>query len=339
MLAYPLVKHGQSRVLKLREVETPTTGQGEVRVKISHIGINYAEILSRRGQYAWAPDKPYVPGMEALGTIEEVGPGVKREIGERVIVGAQYGAYAEKIVVPAYLAFPTLPHLTDTEQAAFLVNYMTAWVALIKQARLMLDDTVLITAAAGGVGTAAVQLAHAFGCKVFGTASKAYKLDLLRDLKVEAAINYQDQDWDNHLKEINGNQGVDVVLELVGGDTFTKSKDLLNPFGRLVIAGVASIKWTKTNPLSWISALQKIPRYDLRKMAVSSNGILATHIGYLIKNESLTSQLWKELSSFCITHQIKPLVSHEFDFDELPRAHDYIESRKSYGKVVVKVGS
>mgnify|MGYP001028435776 CR=1 FL=1 len=339
MQAYPLTKHGGSKVLKMKDIEEPVAGEGEVLVKVSHIGINYAEILSRRGQYAWAPKKPYVPGMEAYGTIESTGPGVDRKVGEKVIVGAQYGAYAEKVVVPEYLAFPQLPGYTDAEQAAFLVNYMTAWVALVKQVRLLPDDKVLITAAAGGVGTAAVQIAKHYGCKVLGTASKDYKINLLNELDIDVAINYLADDWDEKVKQFDESGGVDVVLELVGGDTFKKAKALLNPFGRIVIAGVASIKWSKTNPISWASALQKIPRYDIRKMAVASNGILATHIGYLIKDKTLSMQLWKELSSFCIHHQIKPVTSHIFDFDQLPQAHDYIESRKSYGKVVVKVES
>ena len=338
MRAYPLTKHGGTSVLKMQEVDEPEPEEGEVKIKVSHIGINYAEILSRRGQYQWAPKKPYVPGMEAYGTIEALGPGVDRKIGEQVVAGAQYGAYAEKMVLPEYLAFPKLPDYSDAEQAAFLVNYMTAWVALIKQARMVPEDKVLVTAAAGGVGTAAVQIAKHYGCRVLGTASKDYKINLLNDLNIDAAINYLVDDWDQQVRGFDKGSGVDVVLELVGGDTFKKAKGLLNPFGRIVIAGVASIKWSKTNPLSWASALKKIPRYDIRKMAVGSNGILATHIGYLIKNKELSKQLWKELSSFAISHDIKPVISHIFDFDQLPQAHEYIESRKSYGKVVVKVG-
>jgi NADPH:quinone reductase-like Zn-dependent oxidoreductase len=338
MLAYPLKKHGGTGVLKIKQVDEPEPSDSEVKVKISHIGINYAEILSRRGQYRWAPKKPYIPGMEAYGTIEAVGPGVNRRVGEEVIVGAQYGAYAEKIVLPAYLAFPKLPDFSDAEQAAFLVNYMTAWVALVKQARMIPEDRVLVTAAAGGVGTAAVQIAKNYGCQVLGTASKDYKIKLLNDLNIDAAINYLADEWDERVRQFNDG-GVDVVLELVGGDTFQKVKGLLNPFGRIVIAGVASIKWSKTNPLSWASALQKIPRFDIRKMAIGSNGILATHIGYLIKDKALSLKLWEELSTFTRAHHIKPVISHIFDFDQLPQAHEYIESRKSYGKVVVKVNA
>jgi len=337
MLAYPLTRHGTTSVLRMTETPDPIPGEGEVLVKISHLGINYAEILSRRGQYGWAPSLPYIPGMEAFGTVEKVGEGVKRKIGEQVIVGAQYGTYAEKIAVPEYLAFPKMPGYEDAEQAAFLVNYMTAWVALFKLARMQPQDTVLVTAAAGGVGTAAVQLAKAYGCQVMGTASKDYKIDLLHRLGADGAINYKSSGWEQQVSHLSQSEGVDVVLELVGGETFRKAKALLNPFGRIVIAGVASLKWNKKNPLTWWSALKKIPLYDIRKMAVGSHGLLATHIGYLIRDQALAEGLWKELSSFVISHQIKPVVSHVFDFEDLPRAHQYIESRQSYGKVVVRV--
>ena len=338
MKAFPLKKHGGTSVLSPQEVEEPKPSPGELLVRISHIGINYAEILSRRGQYGWAPKLPYIPGMEAFGTIEALGENVDRQVGERVIIGAQYGTYAEKIVVPEYLAFPQMPAYSEAEQAAFLVNYMTAWVALFKLARLKPEDTVLITAAAGGVGTAAVQLAKAYGCEVIGTASKDYKIKLLNELGIDAAINYQQEGWEEDIRNKSSRAGVDVVLELVGGETFEKAKSLMHPFGRMTIAGVASLKWSKKNPLTWLSALKSIPRYDIRKMATASHALMATHIGYLIKDKTLTQQLWKELSSFVIAHDIKPVISHIFEFDQLPEAHAYIESRKSYGKVVVKVG-
>ncbi|MFP4093090.1 MAG: zinc-binding alcohol dehydrogenase family protein [Cyclobacteriaceae bacterium] len=335
MRAYLLKKHGGPDSLSISEQPEPQPGKGEVKVAISHIGINYAEILSRRGQYGWAPKKPYIPGMEAFGTVEAVGEGVTLKTGAKVICGAQYGAYAEKVVVPEYMAFPAMPAYADEEQAALLVNYMTAWVALFKQARLQPYDTVLITAAAGGVGTAAVQLAKAYGCQVIGTASKAYKLDLIKKLGADAAINYQEKDWEAQVREASG--GIDVVLELVGGDTFNAAKNLLNPFGRIVVAGIASIKWSPLNPLSWLPALMKVPRFSLREMAKGSQGLLATHIGYLIDNPELTSGLWAELSAFVNEHQIRPQVSEVFDFEKLAEAHKYIESRKSYGKVVLKV--
>ena len=137
--------------MRVRVVPDPTPTTGEVRVHVEAIGVNYAEVLSRKGQYGWSPAMPYTLGMEATGTIDLLGAGVdRRAIGERVIVGAQHGAYAEKIVVPERQALPAIASFSTEENAAFAVNYLTAWVALIEMARLRPADRVLVSAAAGG---------------------------------------------------------------------------------------------------------------------------------------------------------------------------------------------
>ena len=337
MKAYVLTHPGPATSLQPQDIPEPPPGPGEVRIRVQYIGINFAEILSRRGQYRWAPDRPYTLGMEAYGTIDAVGPGVDRAIGEAVIAGGQYGSYAEKMIVPSYLALPPLPHFTPEENAAVLVNYMTAWVGLMKLARLTPADTVLINAAAGGVGTAAVQLAKAKGCTVFGTASHPDKLALLQQLGVDYPINYREQDFEQVIRRTQGGAGVDVVLELVGGETFRKSRELLNPFGKLVIAGMAGLKWSKRNPLTWPSLLRHIPRPRLLPMAQRSSGLLATHIGYLIKHEAVVKTEWAALSAYLQAHGIRPVISAVFSFHQLPQAHHFIESRKSYGKVIVSL--
>jgi len=176
-------------VLQVSEVPEPTPAPGEVMVGIDAVGINYAEVLSRKGLYGWAPPLPYVVGMEACGRIEKVGDGVDDErVGERVIVGAQAGCYAERVVVPAGQALPALPEFSLEENTAFAVNYMTAWVSLMEMARLRPSDRVLITASAGGVGTAALQIAKAFGCTVYAAAGSESKLPMLRDLGADLAV-------------------------------------------------------------------------------------------------------------------------------------------------------
>ena len=337
MKAYLLTHHGAASVLRLQTMPEPSPGPGEVRVQVHYVGINFAEILSRRGQYRWAPNKPYTLGMEAYGTIDAIGPGVERTVGETVIAGGQYGSYAEKMIVPSYMALPPLPHATPQENAAVLVNYMTAWVGLMKLARLDPSDTVLVNAAAGGVGTAAVQLAKAHGCTVFGTASHPDKLALLQRLGVDYPINYREQDFEQVIRDTLHGRGVDVVLELVGGETFRKSRALLNPFGKLVIAGMAGLKWSKRNPLSWPSLLRHIPRPRLLQMAQRSSGLMATHIGYLIKDQEIVTTEWAALSDYLQRYDIHPVVSAVFAFDQMAQAHRFIESRKSYGKVIVSL--
>ena len=144
---------------------------------------------------------PYTLGMEATGTIDLLGAGVdRRAIGERVIVGAQHGAYAEKIVVPERQALPAIAGFSTEENAAFTVNYLTAWVALIEMARLRPTDRVLVSAAAGGVGTAAVQIATRFGCATVGLAGSDAKLERIRALGAESAVNYRRDDFGERLQ-------------------------------------------------------------------------------------------------------------------------------------------
>ena len=176
MRAVVLRKTGGPEVLSVTEANEPRPARGEVLVSVSFAGVNYAEILSRKGLYGWAPKQPYIRGMECSGVIEAVGEGAPpSRIGERVMAGAKHGCYAEKIAVPETSAVPVPRGYSMEEGAAFLVNYMTAWVCLFNMARLKAGEKLLVTAAAGGVGTAAVKLASSAGAEVYGMAGGAGK--------------------------------------------------------------------------------------------------------------------------------------------------------------------
>ncbi len=214
---------------------------------------------------------------------------------------------------------------------------MTAWVALFEICRIRKSDRVLIQAAAGGVGTAAVQLAKALGCEVFGTASRDEKLDLLSKLGVDHPINYRRDDFVEIIRNATGGEGVDVVLEVVGGEVFRKSLNLLNPFGRMAVIGFASLNLNKFNPLSWWKTWQDIPRVKIDKMAQASQVVGASHLGYLLQDTVRMMRIWQELSSFTLANKIKPVVGHEFDFDQMAEAHQLMESRQSMGKILVHI--
>ena len=337
MKGYQLRRTGSPQVLKLAEIPDLTPpAKGEVTIRTRAIGLNYAEVLSRKGQYSWAPKKPYTIGMEAFGEVVAIGEGVTDiKKGDLVMTGAQYGAYAEYHKVPSFLAFKAFPDFTDAENAAVLVNYMTAWIALFCQARVSPGEIVLVQAAAGGVGTAAVQLLKAYGCKVIAMASKPEKIELLNRLGADLTINYAKEDFYDVV--IRENMRPDVVLELVGGDVFKKSYALMKPFGRMVVAGFASIPLVKWNPFSWIKTLRMAPKAKIMDMAKRSIGIYATHIGYLIDNPEIVVDNWNEGREFMIKHGIRPVVGKEFNFDQVPEAHAFMESRQSYGKVVINV--
>lgn len=325
-----LRRHGGPDVLELASGTSPAAGPGEVGVRIHAIGVNYAEILSRKGLYGWAPRMPYVPGMEAAGVIDALGPGISdRVIGESVVVGTQFGCYAERVVVPAARALPAMPGYAAAENAAFAVNYATAWVALMEMARLRPTDRVLVTAAAGGVGTAAVQLAAAFGCDVTGAVGSEAKIGPVLSLGARQAITYQ---------AIRSQaRDVDVVLELVGGPVYRASLDSLAPFGRLVVAGFASLNLQRWNPWSWWRTWRDIPRASVADLALASRGVLASHLGYLLDDPPRLLRVWRDLTAFVERHGIRPVIGATFPFERIADAHRLIESRRSIGKVVVTV--
>lgn len=336
MKAILLAKKGGPDVLKLTDVPEPQPSHGEVRVKLHYAGVNYAEILSRKGLYGWKPKHAYTPGMEGSGIIDAVGPGVDDiRIGQRVMVGTKYGCYAEKVVVPSEHAIPALDQYDMKESAAFLVNYMTAWVALFEMAKVKKGETVLITAAAGGVGSAAVQLCSKLGCTVIGLASNPEKLDFIKKLGATHAINYKDPDYDQKIKELV--DGVDVVLEMVGGDIYKKNLGLVRFFGRIVVAGFASFNLKKWNPFSWYKTWKDLPRIDIATMSHKSIGIFAFHLGYLLKDTSRTMDCFLRLREFVTIHNIRPVIGKIFPLEQAAEAHRFIESRKSMGKVLLKM--
>jgi NADPH:quinone reductase-like Zn-dependent oxidoreductase len=338
MRAIVLDRHGRPEVLRVRAVPDPVPGAGEVRVRLEAIGVNFAEVLSRKGQYDWAPAIPYIPGMEGTGAIDLLGAGVEgRAMGERVTVGAQCGAYAEWIVVPERQALPAIADFSTEENAALAVNYLTAWVALMEMARLRRTDRVLVTAAAGGVGTAAIQIATRFGCATVGLAGSDAKLEAIRALGAEAAVNYRRSGFEAGLRRAAGPAGFDVVLEVVGGEVFRAVWPVLAPFGRVVVAGFASLALQRWNPLSWLRTWRDLPKADIRSLAPASHGLLATHLGYLLADPPRLARMWKALTEFVAVHRIRPVVGARFSLDDMAEAHRLLESRQSVGKIVVRV--
>ena len=337
MKAYLLNKTGGPQVLNLSECPSPTPGPDEVVVRTEHIGLNYAEVQSRKGLYGWAPKRPYILGMEASGKVLRTGDQVNDlSEGEDVIVVGQYGAYAEEVIVHHSQVLPVVPGYTAQENAAFAVQFMTAWVGLMEICRLRSSDKVLVQAAAGGVGTAAVMLSKGMGCQVFGTTSSDEKIDKLRELGIDMAINYTAVDFAQKIREYTGS-GVDVVIEVVGGDVFRRSLDLLEPFGRMAVIGFASLNLNKLNPFSWYETWKAIPRVKIDAMAKASQTVGASHLGYLLKDTDRMMKVWRELVEFVTAHDIHPIIGHQFGFGEMAAAHQLMESRRSHGKIVVSL--
>ncbi|WP_254765770.1 quinone oxidoreductase family protein [Salinilacihabitans rarus] len=322
MQAIEVTEFGDSDALETVERERPEPGPGEVRVDVEAAGINFADIQQRKGQYPGGPEPPYVPGMEAAGTIDATGEGVDLDEGDRVVAMLNGGGYAEYVTADAQLLFPIPEGMSFAEAAGFPVQYLTAHNCLFAWGGLEEGERVLIQAAAGGVGTAAVQLASRAGAEVFGTASSDEKLDLAADLGCDHPIKYTETDFREVIDEETDGEGVDLVLESVGGDVFERSLDALSHFGRLVTFGVAG-----GEPAS----------ADTRRLLFENKRVIGFHLGQASQRDperimGAVPDLTEALSS----GDLEVVVGEEFPLADAAEAHQFIEDRKSSGKVVLR---
>jgi synaptic vesicle membrane protein VAT-1 len=235
-----ITRYGAPDVLELREAPDPAPGDDDIRIHVRAAGINFADVLARLGLYPDAPKPPMVVGYEVAGQVQAVGRNVVGFAeGDRVFALTRFGGYSDTVVVPSSQAFHFPEQLSDSEAAAVPVNYLTACIALYKMAALSPGETVLVHNAGGGVGIAATQLARLRRATVIGTAS-AFKHDALRSFGVDHAIDYRHANVAEEVKKITRGRGVDVILDPIGGRSFTESYRMLAPLGRLVIFGLSA---------------------------------------------------------------------------------------------------
>jgi NADPH2:quinone reductase len=294
---------------------------GEVLIKIAAAGINYADLAQRQGTYLTRTRTPMILGFEAAGTVAALGPGVTSPTVGTQVSAFVSGAYAEYAVAGASSIIPIPESLDFASAAAFPVQGLTAYQILRDSGRLQQGESVLVHAAAGGVGTLAVQIARLLGAgKVIGTASNAEKLDLVRSLGADAAINYTQDDWVAQVKQATDGKGVDIVLEMVGGKIAEQSLNCLAPFGRMVVFGAASgdpLRLTATQLMYknlsvtgyWLSAMLNYPEH----MVPAITGLMQ----YLAQGK------------------LQIVVGQTFPLAEAAAAHQAIANRTTTGKVVL----
>ncbi len=331
MKAVMLRKTGKPTVLKIEEVPDPKPTENEILVKVKYSGVNYADLLSRQGLYSWAPKRPYIPGLEIAGEIIEKGKNVNNlEIGQRVFVGTQKGGYAEKLVTHKQYALPIPQNFSWEEAAAFGVQWFTAWVALYEMARVRPGEKLLVQAAAGGVGTAAVKLGNALKLQVFGTASTEAKRNFIEKI---GAIPLKYDSFDISLKDNRPN----CVIETIGGDIFKRSFNILAPMGRIIAIGATSLKINKWNPISLFKAWRGIPRVQLYQVLRKSRGFLGLHIGYMLKYPDILLPSWNKMIEVIEENNLHPVIlkDHIFPMSEVSKAHQFIHDRKNIGKVLL----
>ena len=338
MLQAVIPRYGAPDVFEMRTAPDPTPGAGEVRIKVRAAGVNFADVLARLGLYPDAPKLPMVVGYEVVGHVDEIGRAVTGiSEGDRVFALTRFGGYADAVVVPAAQAFRVPDSLSDAEAAAVPVNYLTAALALYRMAALNVGETVLVHNAGGGVGIAATQLARLRRATVIGTAS-AFKHDALRRFGVDHVIDYRHADVADEIRKITRGRGVDVILDPIGGRSFTSSYRLLAPLGRLVIFGLSAAAPNERR--SWwhvLRAWSSTPRFDPLSMINRNRGVFGLHLGRLWEERPQLSPLIDLLVSELSAERLTPVVARTFALDHVADAHRFIQSRSNIGKVVLTV--
>jgi NADPH2:quinone reductase len=331
-----------SEALRLDEIAIPEPGPGEIRVKTRAAALNYNEVDGCHGRYLTVnPPIPYTLGMEVMGVVDAAGPGAEGWIGHRVMACAKgaYGGYAEYVIGDAGMVFDAPSGLTDEQAAAFYFPFHLAWLGLHQRGRLHARESVLVHAGAGGVGSAAIQLAVAAGARVFATAGGPFKTQKCLELGAELAIDYRAGDFVPAVLRATNGLGVDMVFDGVGGAVTEASVRALALYGRLMMIGFAGGIAAEDQPML-------TPR-PIMFGSVTLMGVMLAYTaderrenpapGFHIQPRVIGDRVQRSLEALLDEGAIRPFIGKVVGFDELPDALDDMDLRQTMGRTVVTI--
>ncbi|MBI2572179.1 MAG: zinc-binding dehydrogenase [Candidatus Schekmanbacteria bacterium] len=329
---------GDPSVLEVRTSSDPVPGAGEVRIRVGAAGVNFADIMARMGLYPDAPRLPAVVGYEVAGTIDAVGAGADaHRMGEPVAALVRFGGYSDCVCVPADQARKMPPGMTVQQGAAIPVVYLTSYVMLEVMAGLKAGDRVLIHAAAGGVGLAAIDLCRARGAVVYGTASPG-KHDFLRERGVAYPIDYRNKDFEQEVMDLTGGEGVDIALDAIGGANWAKSFRCLRTCGRLVCFGMsANATGRRRALLNVVKNLLSVPWRQFNPITLmnQNKAVLGVNMGHMWSTRDRVAGWLDAIMKLFEAGQVRPYVDRTFAFERAGEAHEYIQDRRNVGKVLL----
>jgi NADPH:quinone reductase-like Zn-dependent oxidoreductase len=330
-----ITKAGSPEVLEVREAPDPEPGDGEVRIRVRAAGVNFADLMARVGLYPDAPKVPCVVGYEVSGIVDSAGKGVTRvAVGDRVFGMPRFGGYTDTLVLKEAQAFRMPDAMTFEEAAALPVVYLTAHHMLMYIGNLRPRSRVLIHSAAGGVGLAAIQLAQTRECEIFGIAS-ASKHAFLKERGCHHTID-NDADYVAAVRALTEGRGVDVVLDPVGGKSWSDGYDLLAPAGRLVAFGLsAAASGKKRSLLHALTQIVQVKKWSPMKLMDDNRSIAGVNMGHLFGELAMLQEQFADLVAMYEAGKIQPYVDRTFPFSEAAAAHHYLHDRKAKGKVLL----
>lgn len=322
MKVIQLNEYGGPEVLNIIEKEKPVPAGREVLIEVHAIGVNYADTARREGQYVVPTPLPFIPGAEVAGVVVAAGEKASITPGTRVATLIESGGYSEYVKADERGLIP-LPEGLDFKLAAALpLQGLSAYHILKTMGRLEKGESVLVHAAAGGVGTLAVQLAKLFGAgKVIATASTDDKLQLAKEMGADVLVNYTTEDWEKEVLEATGGRGVNVALEMAGGEIFSKTLKCLAAFGRLVIYGVVSGEQSRFYPSSLMARNQSVIGFFLPQ---------------IMRKADLLQPSMKELMTYVAEGKLKLTIGEVHPLEDAAKVHTLIQSRKTKGKLILE---
>jgi NADPH2:quinone reductase len=308
--------------LRVSEIPEPEAGPGALQVEVRAAGCNFFDTLIVQGKYQVKPDFPFTPGGEISGVVKGVGEGVEGfAVGDRILAGVQVGGFAETAVVPTSLAHRLPEGMSFEEGAAIPIIYPTSYAALIFRANLQAGETLLVHAAVGGVGSAAVQIGKALGARVIATVGGGEKAEIARDLGADEVIDYRVEDFVARVSEITDGNGADVIYDPVGGDVFDGSLKCIAWNGRLIVVGFAG---------------GRIPEVKANRILLKNIAVTGVHWGaYLLKEPARVPETFEGIFSLYREGKIKPLIYNSYALEDLPSALAELASRKTHGKLII----
>lgn len=329
---------GGPQALQQREAPDPEPQAGQLRIRVRASGINFADILARKGLYPDAPKLPAVIGYEVSGIVDAVGTQADAGwIGKAVFALTRFGGYADTVVVPQNQVFEKPAGLSFEQAAAIPVNYLTAWQLLVVVGALKQDETVLIHNAGGGVGLAAIDIAHHIGATIYGTAS-AGKHGFLKQRGLHEAIDYTKFDWTREIARLTQGRGVELITDPLGGVEWKKSYRALRHTGRLGVFGASTAtESVLPGPLKLLSVGLGMPWFNPVALMNQNRSVFGVNLGHLW-HEVPKLQVWmKTLLDGVEAGWVRPHVDRSFALAQAGEAQAYIEARKNTGKVVLVV--
>lgn len=312
----------EPKELRLVELPDPVAGPGQVAIDVRAISCNFFDILMVQGRYQVRPPFPFSPGGEVAGVVRAVGPGVDSvRAGDRVFAMLAWGGYATIALAPAAGATAMPAGMPFEHGAGFGIVYLTSYLGLVHRARLQPGETLLVHAAAGGVGLTAVQIGRALGARVLATAGSERKLAIAREHGAEAAFDYRSPEWVERVKEATGGRGADVVYDPVGGEVFDLSAKCIAFGGRLLVIGFAS---------------GRVPSVQTSRLLLKNFSVVGMGLGgFQRQAPRLVAEATRALLDLYERGAIRPVVSATFPLSEAAAALDEIASRRSVGKVLL----